>query len=352
MSDAPAPSAPAAPSSSPSTSAPSVSPQGPKATSSPGGDKGASSNPSAPVKSASTLPHGGNDSADAPTNAHPAAESGETKAETVQRLKLKTKINGREEEKEYTHEELALHIQKGQAAHEKFETAANTQKTFQNFIKAVKENPFEAFKDPAFGDLGANFKQLVIDHLAEEFKGEELKAKDPREFELNQLRTEKAKWEAKQKAEVETRQAAAQKEADDRMWTETKKTWVSALEQGGFGENPALIRNMAEIGQEFLDAGIDLDPKLLVAELKNRISGQQKMVYSGLKGEQLVNALGEDVVNELLTYKVEQARKGRVVQDPIKAPDPVPGGNSVDKDTENPKPTASLRSYAEFLRSK
>lgn len=346
---APAPSAPApSTSSTPAPAAPAAAPTSAKA--SPGATPSAApaSTPAAPAKA--SLPHGGDLETAKASNDHPDAKPGETKAETIQRLKFKVKVRGQEMEREYTPEEAQLYVQKGHAFDANAQETASIKKTFQSFVEAVKQNPFEAFKDPAFGDLGSNFKQLVIDQLAKEFQGEELKAKDPREYELNQLREEKARWEAAKAAEEKARHEAAQKESDARMWAETKKVWDSELEKAGFSSNPFLIQQMAQIGLEFDSAGLDLSPQLLVAELRNRMAEQQRLMYGGLKGESLAKYLGDDVVNEILQYKIELAKKGRVVQEPIKTPEPV-AGKSPGKSEKMSGEPAPLRSFKDFLRS-
>lgn len=351
MSDSPAPSAPAAP----AAPAPASNTSGASAPNAQSighsGAKGADTPPSGAAKATSTLPHGGSDAGDAaPANNHPEAAPGETKAETVQRLKFKHKVDGKEVEREYTMDEVALRLQKAEGAEARFSDAAKIQKTFQSFIKAVQEDPFGAFNDPAFGDLGKNYKQMVIDRLAKEFTDADLQKADPQGFELQKLREEKAQWEAAKKAESDAKAAAVQKEANDRMWAETQKSWNAALEASGLGTNPMYEREMAQIGVEFLERGLDLDPKLLVAEMRNRMGMNQKTLFAGLKGEQLVNALGEDLVNELLTYKVEQVKKARGTQEPIKAPAAAPV--SPENDDEKPRGADSLRSFSSFLRSK
>lgn len=332
MSDtAAAPAAPAAPSSA-STSAPAP-------TQSAGSAPAPASPPAAPPE-AKALPF-----QDTPAAAPETAA--EKKAE-AQRIKLKTKVDGKEAENEYTIEELTLLAQKGLGSDKRFNEAANIQKVFKEFKAALKDQGFAAFSDPAFSDLG-DVKQLFIDHLYKEFQAEELQKADPREYELQQLRAKNEAYERRQKEAEEKQRAAAQAEADKKQWEVIRKDWVSALERSGLAENEVLVQSMAQIGKEFLERGMDLSPDVLVAELKNRLSAQNRMLFGGLKGQALVNGLGEEIVNEILQFKVAQVQKTREVE-PIKPPDDAPKPNSGEEDGQSERPSKYLRNLREFLQ--
>ncbi len=328
-----------------------------------------SSTPSAPVSSGSTSAP--NASASTPTvdsgrtqagtslphqdgagGVTPAGDSDKAtaakEAEVERKFKLKAKVNGVETEREYSQEEMQLYLQKGLGADAKFQEAAQLRKTFQSFVDAVKADPFKAFSDPAFKDIG-DFKEHVIKSLANEFEAEERKKADPRAYELEEYKAKVAKYEAAEAASREAATKASEEENNKRMWADTKKTWVEELEKSGFGDNPAFIRQMAEIGREFIDEGLDLNPRNLISEMKLRMEQQHRTVLGGLKGEQLATFLGNDTVNELLRYKVEQLNAAKPKQEPIKPPgsDAAP---ETDKSPENTNKRDSLKGYYDFLR--
>lgn len=351
MSDvaAPAPaatpaSAPAAPAkAAPSSAAPEAPITIPESGSTPDVPKASKSNYGVPD---AKLPM--QDGVDAAKPADAKAEAAAEKAAEIQRMKLKTKVNGREMEREYTAEELTLLAQKGMGADEKFQKAAQLQKTFQSFIEAVKQDPFAAFNDPAFGDLGGNFKNLVIQRLQKEFEMEELAKADPRAYELQQYKEKAERLEAAEKKREADARAAAQEEADKRYWAETKKSWNAALEKAGLAENDHFIREMARVGQDFLEKGLDLNPEHLVAELREQMASQHKLIMGGLKGEKLLSFLGDEVVNEILAYKVQQVKAARKEPEPLKAPEPA--APKASDDDKFMKPINSLRAFRDFLR--
>jgi hypothetical protein len=261
---------------------------------------------------------------------------------------LKLKVSGEEIDQEYTPEELTLLAQKGMGAEKKFSEAANIQKVFKEFKSALKEQGFAAFSDPAFSDLG-DVKQIFIDHLYKEFEAEERKKVDPKAYELEQYKAEVEKYKAQEKERADAATKRSQEENDKRQWEVTKKNWVGALEKAGLADNEVLIHSMAQIGREFLDGGLDLNPDLLVVELKTRLANQNKMLLGGLKGEALISALGPELVNEVLQYKVSLVNKVREVE-PIKAPEGTPKAGSGDDFTKEERPSHYLRNMREFLK--
>lgn len=345
MSDVPS-AAPAAPAAS-STPAPAAAkPAAPATGVSPAGSNAPASVPAAKANSGvpdAKLPH--QDTEGGPTgNNHPEAKPGETKAETIQRMKLKLKVNGKEEEREFAPDELQLYVQKGLGADEKFRESAEVRKTFAALQKALKENPFEALKDPAFG---LDLEKLAIDHLAKKFEAEDMKAKDPVNYELQELRKFKQDQEAARAAEAQRQQEAAAAEAQKLEIAQIKTAWTEALKRGGLDGNESMIRKVAEIAMDFNEQGLDLSPDVLVSEFKRRSSEENRMLFSGLKGESLANYLGDDVVNELLAFKVAQINATKA-QEPLPTPE-VP--KTADENDEKPlRPERYLSGYRDFMR--
>lgn len=353
MSDvsSPAPAAPAATSSSPSTKSAPPTSGAPKSTVSPGTPGGTSGGGQNSAPASKELPHGGSDASDSRAKAesennHPDAQPGETKAETVQRLKFKGKVHGKEIERELSPEEVQLYLQKGFGADETFQEGANIRKTFAQLQKALKEDPFEALKDPAFG---IDLEELAVQHLARKFQAEELQKADPKAYELQQYKEKVARYEAEEKARTEREREESQRIAAEKMWAETQKQWDAELEKSGLKGNRQLHIRMAQIAQKLVDNKLDMAPNYIVAELRNELAEEHRMLMGGLKGESLANFLGPDVVAEVAALQLARAQAGKPVQKPIEAP---VAPAKTEKDDELPKPQASLRSYGDFLRSK
>lgn len=343
MSEVAAPSAAPtpAPSAAPSAPTPSAASATPSAPSAPGGasDATAASTPSVPSTS-SNLPHQDTPDAKPGDAAEPAKDPF--------KYSFKGKVHGKEIAKDLNEEELNLYLQKGFGSAESFQEAANIRKQFQTFLSEFKKDPFAAIKDPElakhFGDI--DLLDLAGKKLYDQIMADEAKKADPVKYELEELRKYKADQEAKSKADAEAKKQAELESFYEQRRQATEKAWAEELTKNGLAGNKQFILEMAKIGQEFVDNGLDLNPVHLVAELKNRLAEQRKVTMGGLKGKALLDFVGDDVVNEILNFKLEELKKGKPVQEPIKAVDPV--APAAPTDEKAPRAFKSLKNFREW----
>jgi len=346
MSEVPS-SVPSTPSAAPSTSssAPSAAPSAPVPTGA--SDAAAAATPTPNTANNASLPY--QDAADptkAPTDASASSEAAKAEA---RKYKFKGKVNGKEIERELADEELNLYLQKGFGADEKFNEAATVRKQARAFLKAFKDDPFGAVKDPEIAKfLGGEMDLLEMagKRLYEMIEADEMKKADPVKYEMEQLRKRVETFEAKEKAAAEAKQKQQETEFYQRKAEETTKSWAAELEKNGLSGNKAMIYELAKIADVFDRNGLDLNPAHLVAELKNNLAEQKKVVMGGLKGKDLLGFLGEDVVKEILNTKLEELKGGKPVQEPIKAAEPTPA--PAENEEKAPKMGRALRSWREF----
>lgn len=342
MSEVAAPSATPA-SSAPSTSAP-VASSAPAA-SPPGALPGSTvtstdtAAPAAGTAGAANLPHR--------DESAPAEKPLEVQAE-AKKYKFKGKVNGKDLEQELSDEELNLRLQKSYGAEEKFNEAANIRKQFQSFVTEFKKDPFSALKDPElakhFGEV--DLLQLAGQRLYDQITAEEAQKADPVKYELEQLRKFKAEQETKEAAAAEAKKKADEDTFYEQRRQVTEKAWVDELTKSGLAGNRHFILEMAKIGHEFLDNGLEPRPDHLVAELKLRLGEQKKAVMGGLKGKALLDFLGDDAVTEILNYKLEELKRGTPAQEPIKAPESAP--KPATNDDKMPRFSRGLRQLRDF----
>jgi hypothetical protein len=166
------------------------------------------------------------------------------------------------------------------------------------------------------------------------------------------LKEENERFKSEATKRQEEARAEAQRKADEVAWAEMKKTWLTALEASGFGQNEALIKRMAMLGQDYLEKQMDLDPRSLVADLKNQLASENKLLMGGMKGEQLAAFLGPDVLKEVAAYQLSLAQKGKVVQEPIKASETENTSKKTVEKEPFDKPMTLLRSFKDFRDGK
>jgi hypothetical protein len=65
---------------------------------------------------------------------------------------------------------------------------------------------------------------------------------------------------------------------------------------------------MAEIAESALDYGVELTPSQMASEANKRLETIHRRQVQGLKGEQLLKYLGDDVVTEAIRAKLAATR--------------------------------------------
>lgn len=229
----------------------------------------------------------------------------ETAAEKKARL-IKAKVNGKELEynlDEMPDEDLAYRLQMAEAARQKMSEAAALKKQFQEIVEGIKKDPFKMLQDPVFG--GVDLKALAEKRLAEEYRKQTLPEHERKALEAEERVKQ---YEQKLKAYEEQERSRKQAEIDRQAEAELKTLFKTALTSGGLPVNDTTMYLLAEEADIADRDGIQLSPQQLAHRVKEKLRGFAKHSYSGLKGEQLANELGPDVVKEILRYSVERVK--------------------------------------------
>ncbi len=311
-----APTASAAAPASPAPSAPSSTP----ASSAPVGGGGPS-----PSKSATpATPHGVN-----PGVMDQKAPSGTEAARKARQLSIK--VDGQVENIDIDSMDdasLTKQLQLARAASKRMQEAAEIKKQQEAFRERLKKNPVEALKDPEFG---LDVRKMIEEQILREYEEQQMAEPERKAKQMERALAEREAQIAQKEAEYQERETAA---LNERVFNETKAQFETALSTSGLPNNPHTIAMMAEVAQQNLEAGIELDPSQLAAEVRERLSQTNAHVFKGMQGEQLAKYLGDSVITEVLKYAVERV-KAQQNQAGYQAPKPVEGG----PDVFNPKAT-------------
>jgi hypothetical protein len=84
----------------------------------------------------------------------------------------------------------------------------------------------------------------------------------------------------------------------------------------------------------------------MAAEVKAKLSGLGKQVFSGLKGEQLISFLGADVVREVLSHSISAVRASKSQP----APAPQPSNVQVDEEGKQVRARTPYTNVRKFFR--
>ena len=249
-----------------------------------------------------------------------ASETGENQVQAnetpaqVERRKLKAKINGKETE--VYEDDVLRDYQKYASADEKLREAAKQRKEIAEFQHLLMTDPEKILRDPR---LPIDLREFAMKVLSEGIE-EEIKYADPRDKEIDELRKRIADRDNQDK-QVEETQAEQQR----REFTEQRKEVLAnvlseAMALSPLSKHPetaaATLREMALHMRLCKDAGYDVTPQELAKHVESKNLGSMRNLAKTLKGEDLINFFGEDVVTEIRRADLSRIKKSREVEPP------------------------------------
>lgn len=248
-----------------------------------------------------------------------------------EKRKYKLKVDGAEVEEELGDEEIAVRLQKGRAAEKRMQEAAAIRKQFQELKELAKSDPALVLKELAgLDDPDAWAEQ----RLAEKWKRDVMPEADRKLADL-EARAKAAEDRVKAFETAKSQEAEAKQMAH--LEAQTEATFKRAFEVSGLSWTPEHLDLFGKVALEALDYGIDLTPEQMAAEVKGELEKRDtksteaaKGKLLSLKGDDLLNAMGEDAVKEVIRASIAkrqaaQAGGGTSSLAPTKskAPEPV-----------------------------
>lgn len=306
--------------------------------------------PSAPASAPSSSGAGGSTSSvpATPHGVNPQALDNATPAEARKARNLSIKVDGQVENIDIDSMDdatLTKQLQLARAAQKRMQEAAELKKQQESFRERLKKDPINALKDP---DLGVDVRKMIEDQILREYEEQQM---DEPTRKAAQLERSLAEREAKIKAQEEAYQQRETQALNEKVFNETRAQFEKALTESGLPNNGHTIALMAEVAQQNLEAGIELDPSQLAGEVRERLSQTNAHVFKGMQGEQLAKYLGDSVITEVLKFAVERV-KNQQNQAGYTPPKPV---EDKGPDAFNPKASrtekmAELASVRKFFR--
>lgn len=215
--------------------------------------------------------------------AQPAAKQ-ETPAEAAVR-RLKLKVNGRETE--LSEEAVIAMAQKGMASDEKFKSAAEERKRVESILKSFKDDPDKAIE----ALLGKPAEELYKERLAQKL---ERMSKDPKEIEIEELKSKLEAAERKEKIKLDAEQKAKLAQTTEYYAKYYDVEIPKAIKSAGLPANEETVGYFAEVLSDAIDNNIEL-PMSAVAEIvKDRYTGIHKSLLQSADVEQLLEYIGEE----------------------------------------------------------
>ncbi len=336
-----------------SSSAPAAAPATTSGT--PASTSSDTSTSSAPSEGTSTATSTNQEGAQSNTPAPTPAE--------IKKYKLKLNVYGKEEEKEYTEEEIVKDMQKGRAASKIREEAARERAQVQQEQQQIAQEREQyrqlitALKDPVTArqilkHVGNPIEQMSQQALQEYVDYQNL---TPEQRELQELRSWRSQEEQRQqKAQHEQQQAQFEREVEQHK-QQFASTIVGAMQKLGISEQDA--RSSREVAQRLAfklqsanQVGYQPTAEELAEELMDDMKEEHRSFYGKLPGEQIFNMWGEDGLKKAQEYATSRIKQVPSVGNP---PPPAEGqaplGIKTLKDFKGPNARQEYFEYVDNL---
>lgn len=235
-------------------------------------------------------------SAPTPVASDAKIESGESKSEATAELKRKLQVKIDGEVVDVDEDEVIRDYGKGKAADKKFQEAAALRKEAVAFIETLKKDPIAVLTNPK---LGLNLREIAESHLLSILEDEMM---DPKDKELRDLKREKQTREERELAEKKAREDAEMQEMADHYRAEYEKSFQTCLESSGLPKTPHTVKRLAYYMNEGMKRGMDLQPGDVVHLVKEEYIEEQKSLFNGLDGENLLKLLGDDLAKKIRKF--------------------------------------------------
>lgn len=274
-----------------------------------------------PTKTADTPdPKAPSKPTDGKTPATPGAPPAGLTAEQKKIWKLN--VFGKEVDYDASNEDnLKKSVQRGLAADERFQQAAETEKKMRQFIQMLKESPEkvlfhqslqndpEAVIDRLVNFLGPKARPIIEKRMAQ-WVDEEMM--DPKDRELMEHKKKIKEME-------ESRRTDEQNANNERMKTLTQhyneaysKDIAETLDKSGLPKTPFTVRRIAQYLSQLLDRGIEAKASDVVDLVRQDYSLEHNQLYGSLEGEALLSILGDDVTNKVVKAAAELMKTGKM----------------------------------------
>lgn len=260
----------------------------------------------------------------------------ETAAVKAERIRLKYKAAGKEQEVDKSHDELARDLQV-------LEGLKGERGSFMKERDAFNSDRDAFLKDPRgyLKKAGLSLSELA---KAEAAEAAELAAMSPEARRIRELEEQVATHERTSKETAETQKVAASRAAHQKLVSETAQAFDAAIKLSGLPRSGALLKTFAEVQEMAVHAGEPpLSPEQLVTAaerltvsrlgetLKHAVANEgwrqrnaqplaelAKLVMPSLDGKPLLDWLGKDLVTKVAKAALADMRNASrpIVQEP------------------------------------
>jgi hypothetical protein len=210
--------------------------------------------------------------------------------------KYAIKVDGADEEVELDFDDtdtIKRHLQMSRVAQKRMSAAAQEKQRAEQFFSMLKSDPIKVLNDPS---IGVNFREIAEKYLAEQLEAEIM---SPQERKLKEAERIIRERDEEQKSKRDQEQRSQVEKLQEHYSSEYDKKISEALSTSGLPKTPKTVQRMAQLMYKNLEHGLDLEPKDLVALVKEDYLSEIRSLFGQTDGDGLLALLGDDVANKI-----------------------------------------------------
>jgi hypothetical protein len=216
-----------------------------------------------------------------------------------------------DEEVSLSDDDIKRDYGKWRASDKAFREAAEARKATENFMRALQEDPEKILNDKR---IPLDKRKLAEKWLLESIDSE-LNPTDPRDAKLSETEQRLKEYEDRDKKAAEEKQTQEYEAAKEQRRTAISQTLLKAMESTHLSADPetsaSVLREMALYMRAAKERGQDVTPDELVEHIHNQRFTQFYSLAHQFNGEELIEFLGDEIVNRIRKTDIERIRKSR-----------------------------------------
>ncbi len=192
--------------------------------------------------------------------------------------------------------------------YEKLEEAAK--------LRKQAESVLDNFKDPEKA-MQYLVKSLGVDNVRKTFEGwyekEVIRPSEmtPEQRRIMELERENGEFKSFKEEQTKREQAEQERHADAEMAKTLQNELIELADSSGLPKDRATIQKMAKWVRINEAKGIKATKELVIKQVWNEIKNDVKVATKELKGDRLIEILGDEVVKEIRAYDLARIRAKR-----------------------------------------
>jgi hypothetical protein len=201
---------------------------------------------------------------------------------------------------------------KYKAAESKFREAAQARKEVESFYEALQNDPEAVLNDPR---LSLKKRELAEKWLMEELQASLSEPIDQRDVEMANIKKELEKYQNQEKQTKEQKEQEEYQTLVNSRKEAIATTLSKAMEHSPLSQDPATatetLREMAIYMRLCRDAGYEASPEEIAQHVESRYTKSYSQLANKLDGDQLIQFLGEQVVQKIRKADLQRLQKQR-----------------------------------------